>query len=67
MKFGGCEKGDSEMPGDSVANRLFGVVDMEGFVGANLRRVSEKEPEPAEWGVAEVDVPRSSVRSTEVF
>ena len=55
------------MPGDSVANRLFGVVDMEGFVGANLRRVSEREPEPAEWGVAEVDVPRSSVRSTEVF
>lgn len=66
MKFGGCEKGDSERPGDSDAKRL-GVDDMEGFVGANLRRVSEEEPAPAEWGVAEVDVPRSSVRSAEVF
>ena len=62
MKFGGCEKGDSEMPGDSDAKR-FGVDDIEGFVGANLRRVSE----PAERGVAEVDVPRSSDRSAEVF
>ena len=66
MKFGGCEKGDSETPGDSDAKR-FGADDMEGFVGANLRRVSEEEPAPAEWGVAEVDVPRSSVRSAEVF
>lgn len=63
MKFAGCEKGDSEMPGDSDAKR-FGVDDIEGFVGANLRRVSE---EPAERGVAEVDVPRSSDRSAEVF
>ena len=46
MKFGGCENGDSERPGDSDAKRL-GVDDIEGFVGANLRRVSE-EPEPAE-------------------
>ena len=50
------------MPGDSDAKR-FGVDDIEGFVGANLRRVSE----PAEMGVAEVDVPRSSDRSAEVF
>ena len=47
MKFGGCEKGDSERPGDSDAKRL-GVDDIEGFVGANLRRVSEEEPTPAE-------------------
>ena len=47
MKFGGCEKGDSERPGDSDVNRL-GADDMEGFVGANLRRVSEEEPAPAE-------------------
>ena len=66
MKFGGCEKGDSEMPGESDVKRLV-VDDMEGFVGANLRRVSEKEPELAEWGVAEVDVPKSSVLSAEVF
>ena len=66
MKFGGCEKGDSERPGDSDVKRL-GVDDMEGFVGANLRRVSEEEPAPAEWGVAEVDVPSSSVRSDDVF
>ena len=66
MKLGGCEKGDSEIPGDSDAKR-FGVDDIEGFVGANLRRVSEEEPEPAERGVAEVDVPRRSDRSAEVF
>jgi hypothetical protein len=42
MKFGGCEKGDSERPGDSDAKRLE-VDDIEGFVGANLRRVSEEE------------------------
>lgn len=66
MKFGGCENGDSERPGDSDAKRL-GADDIEGFVGANLRRVSEEEPALAEWDVAEVDVPRSSVRSTEAF
>lgn len=66
MKFGGCENGDSEMPGDSDAKR-FEVDDMEGLVGANLRRVSEEEPAPAERGVAEVDVPRSSDLSAEVF
>jgi len=66
MKFGGCEKGDSERPGDSDAKRL-GVDDIEGFVGANLRRASEEEPTLAEWGVVEVDVPMSSVRSAEVF
>ena len=47
IKFGGCEKGDSERPGDSDAKRL-GVDDIEGFVGANLRRVSEEEPTLAE-------------------
>ena len=47
MKFGGCEKGDSERPGDSDAKRL-GADDIEGFVGANLRRVSEEEPTLAE-------------------
>lgn len=49
MKFGGWEKGDSERPGDSDVKRLLGVDDSEGFVGANLRRVSEDEPIPAEW------------------
>lgn len=48
MKFGGWEKGDSERPGDSVVKRLLAVDDMEGFVGANLRRVSEDEPKLAE-------------------
>lgn len=66
MKFGGCEKGDSERPGDSDVNRLE-VDDIEGFVGANLRRVSEEEPTLAECDVAEVEVPRSSVRSAAVF
>ena len=66
MKFGGCEKGDSERPGDADVKRL-GVDDIEGFVGANLRRVSEDEPMPAEWGVVDVDVPRSSVRSAADF
>jgi len=69
MKFGGWEKGDSERPGDSDVKRLLGVDDIEGFVGANLRRVSEDvdEPPPAEWDVVDVDVPRSSARSAAVF
>ena len=46
MKFGGCEKGDSKRPGDSDMKRL-GADGIEGFVGANLRRVSEEEPAPA--------------------
>ena len=40
---------------------------MEGFVGANLRRASDDEPTPAEWGVVDVDVPKSSVRSAAAF
>lgn len=67
MKFGGCENGDSERPGDSDVKRLLGVDDIEGFVGANLRRVSEDEPRPAEWEVVDVDAPRSSVRSAAAF
>jgi len=67
MKFGGCEKGDSERPGDSDAKRLLGVDDIEGFVGVNLRRVSEDEPAPVEWDVVDVDVPKSSARSAAVF
>ena len=47
--------------------RLVGVEDIEGLVGANLRRASEDEPMPAEWGVVDVDVPRSSVRSAAIF
>lgn len=46
--------------------RLLGV-GIEGFVGANLRRASEEEPMAAEWGVVDVDVPRSSVRSAAAF
>jgi len=67
MKFGGCEKGDSERPGDSDVKRLPGVEDIEGFVGANLRRASEDEFVLAEWGSVEVDAPRSSVRSAAFF
>ena len=45
--------------------RLLGVDDIEGFVGANLRRASEDEV--AEWDAVDVDVPRSSIRSASVF
>lgn len=67
MKFGGCENGDSERPGDSDVNLLLGVDDIEGFVGANLRRASEDELVLAECGSADVDAPRSSVRSAAFF
>ena len=67
MKFGGWVKGDSERPGDSDVKRLLGVDDIEGFVGANLRRASEDEPMAAEWDPVDVDVPRSSIRSASVF
>ena len=67
MKFGGCEKGDSERPGDSDAKRLLEVDDIDGFVGANQRRASEDELIPAEGGVVDVDVARSSARSASAF